>query len=492
MKICSFGLMHSASTGFVKRAAIVALTLTAVVTPQVLPAVLIQPAQASASMQQNWLGQLKIARLTTSDQLVLQLDIQDKPLTTYANAVYQIHARRGNEWVTVYTSQGARLLQNIAGRSVLESEVVDCESIKRQLQVSDLSNVELKAVAMLRYDAQGSLRDQRVQYEQVQQFQSIAQTQTTQLIAYQQQTVQQTVTQSNYQEKRGFNLSILQSVQSDRQVIARLSLKSRRDKGYESEQHLGDYRYSLNNRSKAKFVKGIRAGDRVVVRLFSPQNQFIGYSEFEMLSEHTTVSLVLDRNLNSGVVRTIYGSDRNGDFSLDRNTTVYDYFTAVSRTSRYSQSNVTFFQQTRNLDLRTFEVAGFPRPQSNCIHPSSFRSGSSRLVNRTFSAFSSQLSRTLIALPGQIAQTINIAYNSSTTYQISQQIRIHEGTLIVRNDDDNRKGKKRKVKCNNGRGNGSEGCHPGNSRSDDDDDDDDDDDRKSNRSSNDDDDDDDD
>ncbi len=470
MKIRSFGLMHSASTDFAKRAAIVALTLTAVVTPQVLPAILTSPVQASASIQQNWLGQLQIARLTASNQLVLQLDVQDKPLTTYANAVYQIQARQGSEWVTVYTSQGARLLQNTSGRSVLAAEVVDCESIKRQLNVSDLSTVELKAVAMLRYDAQDSLRDQRVQYEQVQQFQSIAQTQTTQLISYQQQTTQQT-TQSDYQEKRGFNLSILQSVQSDRQVIARLSLKSRRDQGYESEQHLGDYRYSLNDRSKAKFVKGIRAGDRVVVRLFSQQNQFIGYSEFEMLSEHTTVSLVLDRNLNSGIVRTIYGADRNGDFSLDRNTTVYDYFTAVNRSNRYSQSTVTFFQQTSNLDLRSFEVAGLPRPQSNCIHPYSFRSGSSRLVNRSFSAFSSQLSRTLIALPGQISQTINLVYNSSSTYQISQQIRIHEGTLIVRNDDYG-KGKKRKLKCNNGRGNGWEGCSPGNSRFDDDDNDD--------------------
>ncbi|MEH1784661.1 MAG: hypothetical protein V7L23_03400 [Nostoc sp.] len=92
-------------------------------------------------------------------------------------------------------------------------------------------------------------------------------------------------------KKTGFSLAIWQPSGNFSEVIARISVKSKGSKGYLKEQFLGDYKYKI--KQKAKFVKGLKASDRIVVRLYDVQNRFIGYSEFESLSANTTVNLIL-------------------------------------------------------------------------------------------------------------------------------------------------------------------------------------------------------
>jgi hypothetical protein len=465
----------------VQKAVFAALTLTSLVGGQVLSQPFIQTAQAKTyHHQKNWKANLHLARLTQSNQLVMQMDIQDKPITTYANAVYVLYARQNSDWVQVYTSQGARLITNSAGRTVLASEAVDCDQLKQKLGVSDLEEVELKAVAMFRYDEEGRDRDQRVEYEQIQTFTRIAQTQTTQLVAMRSDDeTRNYINASNQKEHRGFHLTIAQKSRSNQKVTARVSLKSRISQGYQAEQLIGDFKYKLKDQSKAKFLKGVKAGDRVVVRLFSEDNQFIGYSEFELLAQQTAVTLVLsDRATDFGLVRTIYGVDSGDELRMDNRTVVYDYFTRVTRANRYTNSQVTFLSQAQNINLQSFNIAGYPRPQSNCTHPSSFRTGAFTLVNQAFSVFNRSLTRSLIALPGQLIRTISVSSSTLSIYEVSQQIRRSQDVTIVRDrddDDDDKKDKKKKCKS---RGNGINACsaNPGHSDSDSDSDDDDDDD----------------
>ena len=456
----------SLSSDRLKKTAFALFTLTSLVTGQVLSQPFIQDAQAKTyQSQKSWNAKLHLARLTQSNQLIIQMDVQDKPITTYANAVYVIYAKQNSQWVQVYTSQGARLITASSGRSVLASETVDCDELKQRLGVSNLDDVELKAVAMLRYDTDRGERDQRVEYEQVERFTSISQTSSTQLVSIRSDSYNSPVPNQNYQEHQGFNLTIAQKFRSNKKVTARVSLKSRTYQGYQSEQLIGDFKYKLKDQSKAKFIKGVKGGDRVVVRLFSSKNEFIGYSEFEVLSEQTAVTLVLaDQASDYGVVRTIYGVDRDGDFRIDNQNVVYDYFTRVTQASRYTSSQVTFLSQARNIDLRAFEVSGYPRPQSNCTSPASFQTGSFALINRSFSVFSSLLSRSLIALPGQLVQTMSVSTSTLSIYEISQQISQSREVLIVRDND----GKKEK-KCKS-RGNGVKNCSVNSDNNDRDDD----------------------
>ena len=458
----------------VKKAVFAALTLTSLVGGQVLSqGTFIQPVQAKTDHhQKNWRANLYLARLTQSNQLVMQMDIQDKPITTYANAVYILYAKQNSEWVQVYTSQGARLITNSTGRTVLVSETVDCEQLKQKLGVSDLDEVELKAVAMFRYDEEGRDRDQRVEYEQIQTFTRIAQTQTTQLVALRSDDDKNYINSSNQKEHRGFHLTIARKSQSNQKVIARVSLKSRISQGYQAERLIGDFKYKLKDSSKAQFMKGVKAGDRVVVRLFSEDNEFIGYSEFELLAQRTAVTLVLgDRASEFGVVRTIYGADSGESLSMDSRTVVYDYFTQVTRADRYTNSQVTFLRQAQSIDLQSFDIAGYPRPQSNCIHPSSFSTGAFTLVNQVFSVFNSSLARSISALPGTLIRTINVSSRTTSIYEVSQQIRQSQQVSTVRDrydDDDDDK----KKKCKS-RGNGRKACsanpgHSGNDRDNDD------------------------
>jgi hypothetical protein len=78
-------------------------------------------------------------------------------------------------------------------------------------------------------------------------------------------------------------------------------------------------------------VKGFKAGDRIVIRLYDIQNRFLHESEFEALSANTTVNLILSSNPTEyKVVRTVYSVDADMENTIDAGTTTYDYFTQVN------------------------------------------------------------------------------------------------------------------------------------------------------------------
>jgi hypothetical protein len=137
----------------------------------------------------DWNSILRVARLLDDNQnitdLVLQLDVLDKPTTSYANAVYQVFARQdGGEWVEIYTNRGARLIPGDAGPVTLAPEVIPVSDLIEGLKQEfgngvTLDDVEINCVSQLRYDVSGGGSDLRQAFEYSEFYTSIVQTTTT-------------------------------------------------------------------------------------------------------------------------------------------------------------------------------------------------------------------------------------------------------------------------------------------------------------------------
>ncbi|MBW4508211.1 MAG: S-layer homology domain-containing protein [Scytonematopsis contorta HA4267-MV1] len=214
-------------------------------------------------------------------------------------------------------------------------------------------------------------------------------------------------------KKPGFTLAIWQPSGSLQQVTARISLKAKRGKGYAKERFLGDYKYKL--KSKAKFTKGLKAGDRVVVRLYDTQNRFIGYSEFECLSANTAVNLVLSANPTEyKVVRTVYGLDTNFDGEVDSESKTYNYF------SQINGDRVTFFNSERQVRVDQFQVQDLSSVPLTSVYPVSFTKGEFALASQSIATFSSNLAAALKATPGSLVQMNEVSEDSDSTFDVSQ------------------------------------------------------------------------
>jgi S-layer homology domain len=211
-------------------------------------------------------------------------------------------------------------------------------------------------------------------------------------------------------KKSEFTLVVLQPSGTLSEVIARVSLKGKHGKKYHQERFLGDYKYQI--KQKAKFGKGFKAGDRIIVRLYNTQNRFIGYSEFECLPGNQTVNLILSAQpTQTQIVRTVYGVDANDDNIIDSNTTSYDYFTQVK------QEKVTFLRSYQNIKISEFETTGFAKVAKTSIYPISFTQGDYSLVRKSFSTFSSDLAPALTAIPGSLVQLTEVTENSNFDLQ---------------------------------------------------------------------------
>ncbi|MEH1802800.1 MAG: S-layer homology domain-containing protein [Nostoc sp.] len=215
-------------------------------------------------------------------------------------------------------------------------------------------------------------------------------------------------------KKTGFSLAIWQPSGNFSEVIARISVKSKRGNDYLKERFLGDYKYKI--KQKAKFAKGLKASDRIVVRLYDVQNRFIGYSEFECLSANTTVNLILSaKPTQYQVVRTVYGVDADQNGTIDTGTTTYDYFTQVRN------QRVIFLSSSQTFQGSQFQVEGLSKIAATSIYPLSFTQGEFAVVRQSFiSIFSSDLAEVLQATPGSLVQVIEVSNNSS--YDISQML----------------------------------------------------------------------
>ncbi|MDZ8185887.1 MAG: S-layer homology domain-containing protein [Nostoc sp. ChiSLP02] len=213
-------------------------------------------------------------------------------------------------------------------------------------------------------------------------------------------------------QKTSFSLAIWEASGNFPEVIARVSVKSKYNKGYLKERFLGDYKYKI--KQKAKFTKGLKASDRIVVRLYDLQKRFIGYSEFECLSANTAVNLILSpKPREYQVIRTVYGIDADQDGAIDASTTTYDYFTQVSK------QRVNFLSGSQSFQANQFQVAGISTLKATSVYPESFTKGEFALVRQSsFSVFNSDLAQALQATPGSLVQITEVIDNSS--YDVSQ------------------------------------------------------------------------
>ena len=213
-----------------------------------------------------------------------------------------------------------------------------------------------------------------------------------------------------------FSLAILQDRPQLSQVIARVTLKSRRANGYLAERFAGDYLYPINK--KAQFIRGLNPSDRIVVRLFTPQDRLIGYSEFELLEDNAAVSIVLPEDSNLyGTVRTIVGIDADRNGVIDRGVPVYDYFSQLI--DRADRPTVTFQPSIQDFELRAFNFPGLQTPPRNAIYPPTMSRG---FVDRDLEFNPDDLDSTITALPRQLVQPVNVDFRGTSVYDVTRQI----------------------------------------------------------------------
>ncbi len=226
-------------------------------------------------------------------------------------------------------------------------------------------------------------------------------------------------------KKTSFSLAIWKPSGNFSEVIARVSVKSKQNNNFLKERFLGDYKYKI--KQKAKFVKGLKTSDRIVVRLYDLQNRFIGYSEFECLSANTAVNLILSaKPTEYRVIRTVYGIDADQDGAIDAGTITYDYFTQVSN------QRVTFLSGSQAFQANHFQVQGLSTVKTSSVYPASFTQGEFALVRQSsFSIFSSDLARALQASPGNLVEVTEVSENSS--YDVSQLLMNYRQVGVSRN-----------------------------------------------------------
>jgi hypothetical protein len=221
-----------------------------------------------------------------------------------------------------------------------------------------------------------------------------------------------------------FSLNVLQSNPSLSEVIARVSLASKRSNGYLPERFVGDFLYPING--TARFIRGLNPSDRAIVRLFDPKtSQFLGYSEFELLDDNSVVNLILpERSQDFGILRTVMGIDSDRSGAIDLYQPVFDYFTRVNYADNndFSKYDVSFLDNSDNIDLRYYRPTSLNYTFRKPAYARSFVFGDSAKLNRTWSIFPRDAEELILANPLEKVKPIAIALDGSSTYDVPVEI----------------------------------------------------------------------
>lgn len=210
-----------------------------------------------------------------------------------------------------------------------------------------------------------------------------------------------------------FTLAIWQPAANLSEVVARLSVMSK-DSNFAEERYIGDYRYQVNQR--AKFVGGVNPGDRVVVRLYNYQNRLIGFTEFEVLPQKSSVNIIFgNRPLVSRIVRTVYGADVDENAAIDGGANTYDFYTNITGPTP-SQETVAFLKDTQGIDKTWYQVAGLPVPPETGVFSTAVRGTATEQI----SIFPADLPAIITAVPGSQQQIVNLAANNQSTFNLNQ------------------------------------------------------------------------
>lgn len=211
-----------------------------------------------------------------------------------------------------------------------------------------------------------------------------------------------------------FTLAIWQPAANLSEVVARISVMSK-DSNFASERYIGDYRYQVNQ--KAKFVGGVNPGDRIVVRLYNYQNRLIGFTEFEVLPQKSSVNIIFgNRPLVSRIVRTVYGADVDENAAIDKGATTYDFYTNITGPTP-SQETVVFLRDTQGIDKTWYQVAGLPVPPETGAFSSAVRGMEAQQI----SIFPADLPPVLTAVPGSQKSVVNVAANNQSTFNLNSE-----------------------------------------------------------------------
>jgi hypothetical protein len=226
---------------------------------------------------------------------------------------------------------------------------------------------------------------------------------------------------SNKNPHRGhFSLGVLQSQSRLSAVVARLSIKSKRPKGFIEERFVGDYQFAINQR--ATFIRGLNAGDRLVVRLFDLQNRPLGYSEVQLLKDFANISLILPSDPSAyGLLRTVSGIDSQRIGQIDRNGKFYDYFTQIQNSSAIAQTTVRFLASSQGIPLNLFNIAGLPQAPSQFSYTKAFVRGDYALSDRVINVFTRNMPPVMQVLPAQLTALIPIN-NTQSTFDVVRKI----------------------------------------------------------------------
>ena len=196
-------------------------------------------------------------------------------------------------------------------------------------------------------------------------------------------------------------------------VVARLSIKSKRPKGFIEERFVGDYQFAINQR--ATFIRGLNAGDRLIVRLFDLQNRPLGYSEVQLLKDFANVSLILPSDPSAyGLLRTVSGIDSQRIGQIDQNGKFYDYFTQIQNSSAIAETTVRFLTSSQGIPLNLFNIAGLPQAPSQFSYTKAFLRGDYALSDRVINVFTRNMPPVMQVLPAQLTALIPINDTQST------------------------------------------------------------------------------
>jgi hypothetical protein len=235
-----------------------------------------------------------------------------------------------------------------------------------------------------------------------------------------------------------FSLAVSQRQVTLSTVIARVSLLPIRPEGYLKEKLVGDFRFNMNQR--VRFIRGLNPGDRIVVRLFTPQKQLIGYSTFEVMRSHVAANLVLPAQpLETPIVRTVVGLDANRDDRIDMLNSAYSYYTRLgwaeeetNEETNLVNTRVTFMNRLDDVNPAMFQVSGLPDPDDASNYSCSLQTGIFAVSGLTLLVFTLDLAPALTAPPwGARIDVINLPRNQppiDVTRQVNRYGKIGGGT----------------------------------------------------------------
>ncbi|MCS6960579.1 MAG: hypothetical protein RMK91_11090 [Pseudanabaenaceae cyanobacterium SKYGB_i_bin29] len=218
-----------------------------------------------------------------------------------------------------------------------------------------------------------------------------------------------------------FILSIRQNNPQLKEVIVRIAWQRKRNNVYMPERFVGDFVFPINQR--AKFIRGIEPFERITIRLFDPENRFLGYTEFEGLDDNAAVSVILPANPQFyGSLRTVLGEDSDQNGVIDSDAFVYDFLSSVKTMPDTPRENieVIFPPNGQEIDRSLFAIADLPPMPDIPEFPDNFYEP--LFSPRSTLPFRPGSEAPLLTTPGRVNPLIPVHPDGRSIFDVPQEI----------------------------------------------------------------------